>query len=326
MNVSCTDDVTYLSHISGRWPRSSSMGSCEAIIDPDHSEATMTEDTAEGLKDVRFGGGAVAYFGCRRRTFKHVIARRKKARVTRAPSRKACARSVESAGERDVARGSESENGLTCPIQPRVHVPHAVAIDDEIGLAVAVPVEQIRLVLRQTAEMHGDIADSIAVRVDVPGTIAIDHQVRDAVAVHVAGERDIAGNAAEIEDLVSGAVEKHVHIPDAVPIKHQIVLAVVVEVRHQRLVGQVAEQDRAIADAVEVDVEEPHSSSIDADGMRSAEADTSDHRYVAGRSERHLAVSAMIEPEVEKERVGARPIERELLDRGRTRDGDSEAA
>ena len=27
-------------------------GSCEAIHDPDHSEATMAEDTAEGLKDA----------------------------------------------------------------------------------------------------------------------------------------------------------------------------------------------------------------------------------------------------------------------------------
>ena len=104
-----------------------------------------------------------------------------------------------------------------------VHEPGAVAEDAEVGLAVAVPVEEHRDVLRHAAEVDDRVDAAVAVGVDVPDAVTIDDEIGDAVAVDVAGERNIAGNTAEVERLVDGPVVDLVDVPRSGAIDDEIV-------------------------------------------------------------------------------------------------------
>ena len=61
------------------------------------------------------------------------------------------------------------------------HVPRAVAVDDEIVLAVAVVVEQQRNVARDAAETVDLVDDAVARGGAVPGAVAVDEQPLDPV-------------------------------------------------------------------------------------------------------------------------------------------------
>ncbi len=81
----------------------------------------------------------------------------------------------------------------------------AIAVDDEVGLAVAVPVEEQRHIPGQAAEHGDDVGDAVAIGVDEPDAVAVDHQVGDAVAIDVGRERDVARHAAEAHRMYATA-------------------------------------------------------------------------------------------------------------------------
>src|SRR4029453_8331651 len=125
--------------------------------------AVSTLDTGVSLP------GGLARVWCNEAVRRASVARGK-ARGRRSRARAA---SVETAGQRDVSVRAIAEDDVRDAVALRADVPHAVPEDAQIGLAVAVPIEQRGNVLRHAAENGDHVYGPVPVGIDVPDAVAI---------------------------------------------------------------------------------------------------------------------------------------------------------
>ena len=90
------------------------------------------------------------------------ISRKRKQDGDSTPAACGLGRSVELAEHRQVAGRAVAEDHVRHAVALRAHVPHAIPEEAQIGLAVAIPVEEQRNILRQAAE--DDVMSAVPLR------------------------------------------------------------------------------------------------------------------------------------------------------------------